>query len=204
MTGFLTDDVEELMNEMDPNGDGQVSFEEFEAWWKVNMEGGAKDTATTNAAVMQELADLRRQLEAAVARGTTTSGEAETDREVVVATSERLEAAEADAADAKSELAAMTKQLAQVETKLAAAEIKDEGANAMQQEVVELRAKLDAAEKAASVAVEVSGTSYDASFLWIIQLIWKWYSDMPLRCDRPDGHDGEATRMHGESRARRG
>lgn len=145
-----------VMDEMDPNGDGEVSYEEFQAWWKANMEGDAKVITGANAgadsAIQDELADLHQQSEAAVGReGTSFGKHAGIDHEVLQATSERLKAAEAAEADARSQLTALTQQLAQMKSKLTATE-GERGASAteLQQEVIDLRAKLDAAEKLAS------------------------------------------------------
>jgi Ca2+-binding EF-hand superfamily protein len=164
MLGFLTDDVAKVMDEMDPNGDGEVSFEEFQAWWKINMEDSTSDSAAEqgggDAAMQEELLNLRRQLEAAVARGGgPPGGQDELDSGIVAATSERLQAAEAAEADARSQLAVMRKQLEEVKAKLAAVEAKD-GAGAAtekQEKVMEPRAKLDAAD---SAVAEASGVHH--------------------------------------------
>ena len=163
MLGFLADDVSEVMKEMDPNGDGEVSFEEFEAWWKGNMEGDANSSGSSSAAnqgdgdaaTHEQLAELRRQLQAALAGGQPMMEE----REASEATLERLKVAEAAEADARSQLAAMTKQLAEVQTRLAATEgTRGAGSGThTQQEVAELRAKLDAAEQAASQTSDPMG-----------------------------------------------
>ena len=170
MLGFLADDVSEVMKEMDPNGDGEVTFEEFEAWWQVNMEGdtpgsgsgSAASQGSGDAATQGQLAELRRQLQAALARAPAAgqaAEEEEEERESAEAASERLKVAEAAEADARSQLAAVTKQLAEVQTRLAAAEDAGGagGAAHTQQEVAELRAKLEAAERGASEASDPMG-----------------------------------------------
>ena len=114
------------MSEMDPDGNGEVTLEEFSAWWDVNVDGngGATDSGSgrggADAAAAKEITELRKQLEVAAASprsGSGGSGGADVKKLRADAS-----AAEAAAAEARDSLAAAQQELAQLKTKLKAAE----------------------------------------------------------------------------------
>ena len=120
MLGFFMDDVDVIMSEMDPDGNGEVTLEEFTVWYEVNVDGDSKGAGGGGgSAAAKEIADLRKQLEDAAAspRGGGGGGGADVKKLRAEAS-----AAQEEAGEARDSLAVVQQELAQLRTELKAAE----------------------------------------------------------------------------------
>ena len=59
LVGFVGLAQAVIMEEMDPDGNGEVTLDEFRGWWKINVEGGGGGGGGGSS---EEVADLKSQL----------------------------------------------------------------------------------------------------------------------------------------------